>query len=59
MNKNHRWKCPICKALNCRYNQNDVCIRDIASEIPGYRCPHFENRENKKSNIRKVPAIRH
>lgn len=52
MKKKHRWKCPVCRALNCKFNQNDVCIRDVASEIPGYRCPYFECGEaNEKTNI--------
>lgn len=46
MNKeNKRWKYPVCRALNCKFNSRDTCIRDEASEIPGHRCPHFCNRE--------------
>lgn len=51
----HRWKCPVCRALNCRFNKNDTCTRNGASEIPGYRCPYFDNWEtNKKTNVRNV-----
>lgn len=57
--RNYKWQCPVCRALNCKYNENDVCIRDDASEIPGYRCPYFENRDSKKSSMRKAPAIRY
>lgn len=55
-----RWECPVCRALNCRFNKNDTCNRNKASEIPGYRCPYFEIREtNKEINIRNVFATKH
>lgn len=57
--RNHRWKCPICRALNCNFNQNDTCNRNGASEIPGWRCPYFECREtNKEMNVRNFLALR-
>lgn len=39
--RSYKWINPICSCLNCKHNSHNVCVREGASKVVGWKCPHF------------------